>query len=164
MAAVDPGKLAGTAGKGEISLPDAVINRFLAEELGRSSGPLAGASIETLDDDVVGIRIELRGPRLIPMPRIVARIDRQPRLPHSAVLGLEWSVPGLGKVGLVASPILTHLNALPEGLRAEGDRLFIDIASLAARHGCGEWFAHARRIEVHSRRGVVLLQAEFRIT
>jgi hypothetical protein len=164
MPAVDLAKLVGTTGKGEISVPDAVVNRFLADELGRSTGPVAGASIETLDDDILAIRIALRGPRLLPVPKIVARIDQQPRLPHPAVVGLQWSVPGFGPLGMVAAPILTYLNALPAGIRAEGDRVLVDIRSLAEKQGLAEFLRHGQRLEIHTRQGALLLQTEFRIT
>jgi hypothetical protein len=164
MPALDLTKLAGTSGKGEILVPDAVINRVLAAELDRSTGPVSGATIETLNDDILAIRIALRGPLLLPVPKIVARIDQQPRLPYSTSLGLQWSVPGLGPLGLVAAPILNYLNAMPAGIRAEGDRVRIDIAALADTHGFAQILCHAQRFEVHTRQGAVVLQTEFRIS
>jgi hypothetical protein len=161
---VDLAKLAGTSGKGEISLPDHVVNRFIADELGKAAGPVSGASIDAQDNDALVVRISMRGPRLLPVPTIAARIEQQPQLPQSAVLGLRWSVPGFGPIGLVAAPLLQYLKALPEEIAVDSDRLFIDLAAVARKQGLGDMLRHAERLEVHSRRGALVITFQFAIS
>lgn len=163
-------ELAGAAISAEIPLSDTVLNRLIGERLDRSAGPISAAHVEALDDDTFSAELTLRGPRMLPTVRIVARIEQQPMggpegpplHKREPVLVLRWSIPGMGPLGLLAAPALTFLKALPRGIRAEDDRIVVDVAEVLRSHGLGEWGRYLSTLRVHTRRGAVLVQFELR--
>jgi hypothetical protein len=160
---VDLDELAGTSIAAEIPLSNDLVNRLIAQRLAASPSAIAAAHAEAQDHDNVGIELSLRGPKLLPAVRIAARIDRQPDLPRAPVLGLRWSVPGLGPLGLLAAPALTWFKALPPGIRADGDRLDVDIGAVLRSQGLGELLPYIAALQVHTRRGAFLVRFELRI-
>ena len=149
-------ELAGGHAEGEIPLTDAVVTR-LARRYVPASAPVSDLQIEAQDGDVISIQAALRGSRMLPQVRIVARIERQPELPHSPVLGLRWSVPGLGPLTMFAGPLLSVFKALPPGIDADGDRITVDIAHLLRSRGLGELLPLLKRLHVTTRRGVIVI-------
>lgn len=155
-------ELAGTAISAEIPLSNGVLNRLIGERLARSAGPISAAHVEALDEDTFSVQLSLRGPRILPAITLVARIEQQPELPDSPMLGFRWSIAGMGPLGLLAAPALTFLKALPRGIRAEDDRIVVDVAEVLRSHGLGEWGRYLSKLRVHTRRGAVLVQFELR--
>jgi len=154
-------ELAGTSLVGEVPLTNAVVNRLIAERLAASSGAVSAVHVEALDDDRFGAQLSLRS-KMIPSIRIVGRIEEQPQ-PQRPILGIRWSMPGIGPLGMFAGPALTFLNALPRGLRAEDDRILVDVSELLRSQGLGDLLPFIARIEVHARRGAFVLQFELRV-
>ena len=100
---------------------------------------------------------------MIPTLRIVARIEEQPE-PHRPVLAIRWSMPGLGPLGLLAGPALTFLKTLPRGLRAEDDRILVDVAELLRAQGLADLLpVYFRKVQVHTRPGAFVLKFEVRV-
>ena len=59
---IDLSTLTGAAAAGEVSIPDQVANRFVADQLARSAGSaVSGLSIEAEEHDTLTIRMSLRG-------------------------------------------------------------------------------------------------------
>jgi hypothetical protein len=154
-------ELAGTLLVGDLPLTNAVVNRLIAERLAGSSGPVAGVQIEALDDDTFSAQVSLRS-KLIPSIRIVGRIEEQPQLPQRPVLGIRWSMPRMGPLGMFAGPALTFLNALPRGLRAEDDRILVDVAQLLRSQGLGDLLPFMAKVELHASRGAFVVKFELR--
>jgi hypothetical protein len=92
----------------------------------------------------------------------VARIEDQPE-PQRPVLGVRWSMPGLGPLGLLAGAALSWLKALPRGLRAEDDRILVDVAELLRAQGLGDLLPVVSKVQVHTRRGAFVLKCELRV-
>ena len=155
--------LTGASISGEIPLTNELINGFIAQRLAAAQGVVAAAHVDAQDEDHIGVELSMRGPRMLPSVRMVARIEQQPELPHPAVLGLRWSIPGMGPLGLFAAPALTWLKALPPGIRAEGDWIVVDIAEALRSQGLGELLRYLSKLRIHTRRGVVVVQFELRI-
>jgi len=155
--------LAGATISGEIPLPNDLINRLIAQRLAASPSAIATAVVDAQDNDNVAVELSMRGPKLLPSVRIAARIDRQPDLPHAPVLGLRWSLRGMGPLGSLAALALTWLKALPPGIRADGDRIDLDIADVLRSQGLGELLACVAALQVHTRRGAFVVRFELRV-
>ena len=146
----------------DLPLTNAIVNRLIAERLEASSGPVSAVQVDALDDDTFSAQVSLRL-RMIPTVRIVGRIEEQPQLPQQPVLGVRWSMPHLGPLGLLAGPALTFLKALPRGLRADDDRILVDLAELVRSQGLEDLLPYIAKAAVHTRRGAFVLQVELRV-
>ena len=165
MLGVDLEELAGAAISGEIPLRDDLVNRVIAQRLAASSSAVCAVRVEAQEDDHIGVEMTIRaGTMTLPTVRIAARIDRQPDLPHSPILGLRWSLPGLGPLGLLAAPALTWLRALPPGIHADGDRIDVDAGALLRSQGLGELLPYIAALQVHTRRGAFVVRFELRVS
>ena len=156
-------ELNGTAFSAEIPLPAAVINRFLTQKLAATQGPIANALVEPRGDQRIDITLALRGQRLLPTLRIAARIEQQPQFPHPAILGLRWSLPGMGPLGLFAGPALSFFKKLPPGIQVEADRLSVDLGELLRTQGLGELIDYVTALEILTRDGGFILRVAARI-
>jgi hypothetical protein len=155
-------ELSGATLAAEIPLTNAVVNRLIGERLAAASGPVSAVQVDALDDDTFGAQVSLKS-KLIPTLRIVARIEEQPE-PQRPVLAIRWSMPGLGPLGLLAGPALTFLKALPRGLRAEDDRILVDVAEVLRAQGLGDLLPVVSKLRVHTRRGAFVLKFELRVS
>ena len=162
LGGTDLQEFAGAALIGELPLTNAVINRLIADRLGAATGPMSSVQIDALDDDTFSAQLSLRA-KVIPTLRIVARIEEQPQLPHRPVLGVRWSMPGIGPLALLAGPALTFLKALPRGLSADDDRIVVDLAEIVRSQGLGDLLPYIQKAQVHTRRGAFLVRFELRV-
>jgi hypothetical protein len=153
-------ELRGATVAAELPLTNAVVNRLIAERLAAASGPVAAVQVDALDDDTFSAQLSLRT-KMIPPIRVVARIEEQPE-PQRPVLGVRWSMPGLGPLGLLAGPALSFLTTLPRGLRNEDDRLLVDVAELLRAQGLADLLPFISKVQVHTRRGAFVLRVELR--
>ena len=147
---------------GELQISNEALDRVIATRLAELSGPIAGAQIEALDDDTFTAQLSPRA-RLLPAVRIVARIEQQPELPDRPRLGLRWSIPGMGPLGLLAAPVLTFLKALPPGIQADEDRIVVDIGDLLRAQGLDDLLRHVSRLRVHTRMGAVIVRFDLTV-
>lgn len=156
-------ELAGICITAEIPLSNELVNRFIAQRLAATQRVITAAHVEAQDDDNLSVELSMRGPRMLPSIRIAARIEQQPAFPHSAVMGLRWSVQGMGPLGLFAAPALTWLKALPPGIRADGDRMAVDVGAVMRAYGLDDLLRYVAKLQVHTRRGAFIIQVEMRI-
>jgi hypothetical protein len=155
-------ELAGATVAAEIPFTNAVVNRQIAERLAAKSGSVSSVQVDALDDDTFSAQVAMRA-RMIPTIRIVARIEQQPE-PQRPILAVRWSMQGMGPLGMLAAPALTFLKALPRGLRAEDDRILVDVADLLRSQGLGDLLPYIAKVRVHTRRGAFLLRFELRVS
>jgi hypothetical protein len=157
-------ELTGATVVAEIPLTNGVVNRVIAERLAAASGPVSAVLVDALDDDTFTAQVSLRA-KVIPAIRLVARIEEQPE-PQRPVLGIRWSMPGLGPLGLLAGPALSFVKAflktLPRGLRTEDDRILVDVAELLRAQGLAELLPFISKVQVHTRRGAFVVKCELR--
>jgi hypothetical protein len=152
--------LAGSFVAGELPIPEGVVNRLIAGRLAASGVPVSEARIEAHDDDRVTVRLELRGPRLLPGVTIAAQIEQQPSFPEPGVLALRWSMPGMGPLARFAGPALSLFGATPPGVRIEGDRAEVNIPEVLRSRGLGDLVRYIGGLRVHTRRGTVIVGFE----
>jgi hypothetical protein len=155
-------ELSGATVAAELPLTNAVVNRLIGEQLAGTSGPVSAVQVDALDDDTFSAQVSLRA-KMIPSLRILARIEEQPE-PHRAVLGIRWSMPSLGPLGLLAGSALSFLKTLPRGLRAEDDRLLVDVAELLRAQGLGDLLPFISKVRIHTRRGAFVVKFEMRVS
>jgi hypothetical protein len=156
----EPGDVAGASLNGELPISNAIINRLIADALKGRDLPVARVTFEAQDDDRMLVHLDLRGP--LPNIRMALRIDQQPQ-PDNPVLGLRWSLPGIGPFAAFATPALAFFKALPPGIRVEGDRIFINIRELATERGFAEPLNYLRKLQVHATGGRMLATFDIRI-
>jgi hypothetical protein len=161
IAGADLQQLSGTTITAEIPLTNAVVNRLIGERLAAHPGPVSAVQVEALDADTFSAQLSLKA-KMIPPLRIVARIEEQPE-PQRPVLGIRWSMPGLGPLGLLAGPVLTFLKTLPRGLRSEDDRILVDVAELVRAQDLADLLPFISRVRVHTRPGAFILKCELRV-
>ena len=149
-------ELAGGVIEGEIPLTDALVNRQIETQLASMQAPVTRARVETLGGDAFTVHLTMKGP--LPSVRIAVTIELQPGLPQSAVLGMRWSMPGLGPLAMLAAPALSFFKALPPGIGVDGDRIAVDIGVLLRSRGLGDLLPLLTRLRVTTRRGAFVVQ------
>jgi hypothetical protein len=88
---------------------------------------------------------------------LTLHIERQPRFPDDPVLILRLAGPG-GLLSL-ASGAMKFLNVLPAGIRMDGDLVFVNLATLAANNGGGEFLQFVKGLEVTTEPGLFVVHA-----
>jgi hypothetical protein len=162
LAGSDLSELAGATAAADIPLTNTLVNRVFAERLSRSQGPVSSVEVEALDEDTFSARVSLRT-KMIPTLTIVGRIEDQPELPLRPVLAIRWSMPRVGPLGLFAGPALGFLKVLPPGLRADDDRILVDVEELVRSQGLGDLLPLVTKLQVHTRRGAFVVRVELRV-
>jgi hypothetical protein len=154
-------ELTGTTIDAEIPFTNLVVNRLIGERLAAASGPVSAVQVEALDNDTFSAQVSLRA-AMIPTMRILARIEEQPE-PQRPVLGIRWSIPGLGRLALLAGPALAFLKTLPRGFRAEDDRILVDVAEVLRAQGFADLLPFLSKVRVHTRPGTFVLKFAMRV-
>jgi hypothetical protein len=155
--------IAGASVSGEIPVSESVINRALAEQLSQSGAPLSGLRLEAHEADAMTAYVTLRRPSFVPSLRVMLRVEQQPRLPDAPILGLRWTLAGMGLLTRVAGPALALFNALPPGIHVVGDRLLVDLRRLSESQGVGDLLRYVSRLQIGARAGVVVIRFELRV-
>jgi hypothetical protein len=159
---IDLQEVAGATVSGEIPIAAAAINRIIADRLGAAETPVASAIIEPHDDGRIIAYVKLRA-RIVPPLKIDARIEQQPELPDRPVLGLRWSIPGLGALALFVAPALAFFNkSLPRGFRVQGDWVGVDIHELMRSRGLDDLVPYLTGLQITTREGRVVVQFHVR--
>jgi hypothetical protein len=146
----------------EIPVPDAVLNRLIAQALAGRESVVSAVEIETGEGDRFAAHVIVRGPRLIPQLKVHAEIERQPEFPGLPVLVIRWSLPNLGPLAMMAAPFLANLKGLPRGIAIDGERAFINVAELLETRGLGDLLPLLRRLELHTTPEHAVLRLEMR--
>ena len=155
---LEPGDIAGAYVAGQLPLTDSAVNRLIAKRLW-SHPHIASVQVASQDQDVAFVRIELRS-RVVPPVNIVVRIERQPSLPGDPTIVLRWSMPAAGPLAMLAGPVLGFLKKMPEGVRIDRDLITVDLRTLLRARGLEEVLGLVRRVALHTRPGVFVLQFE----
>lgn len=147
---------------GQIPVPITAVNQFVTAQIAQRDTPVSSVQIDAQGNDTFTAHVVPRA-RFLPSMTILARIERQPELPGDPVLWLRWSIPGIGKIAFFAAPALALFRALPQGIRADADRIGIDVREVLASRGLGDLVGYLRSLRVHTRPGVFLAEFEVRV-
>lgn len=152
-------ELAGARVSGEVPIPATVLNALLAAQLRERQVPVASVVVEPRDANLVLVHVRLRS-SLVPPLTVHACIDEQPRLPASPMLGIRWSLSGLGVLGRLASPVLSLFALLPPGISVDGDRIVLHLEQMLAAKGHADVLPLLHAIEVSSAEGHLIVRFE----
>ena len=159
---LDMSDLAGASASGVVALSDDLLNRLIAARLRASATPIESVHIEARPGNVFLVRVRPRSGWL-PTLTIEASIAGQPSFPDAPVLALQWSLTGLGVLARLAGPALAILDALPPGIRVDGDRADLDLAELLRARGHDDVLPVVRELEVTTEAGRVVARYVIRV-
>lgn len=152
--------LAGSVVAGEVPVTSELVNRLIADKLATSGAPVTSAEVVVLENDAFTVHVRPRAP--LPMLRLDMVIDRQPELPAQPMLGLRWTVRGLGPLALLAAPVMAYLKKLPAGVRMDGDRVWVDVEEIFRQRGLGDVVPLLTGIRVTTRERRFVIAFELR--
>jgi len=135
--------LAGSRVSARIPVSQSLLNRLAAEALQGSTAPVRGIDIQPRAGDQFEVVIRLTWP-FVPPLKVAVIVERQPQFPASPALVFRWSL--FGALGVLASRLIASLDRLPAGVRLDGDRLVLDIPTLAGP----EPAAMLRSLQLHT--------------
>ena len=84
----------------------------------------------------------------VPPLKVTFIVERQPQFPASPVLVLRWSL--LGAMGAIASRLIASFDRLPAGVRLDGDRLVLDIPTLAGPELAAMLLPALKSLQLHT--------------
>ena len=152
--------LKGARASARVPVAEELVNELLRDALPRA-GPVSEARVRPHARNRFDIQVKLARPAFLPPLNITAVIERQPELPVSPELVLKLSsLPG---VMSFAGGAAAFFNVLPPGVRMQGERVFVDIAELARRHGQGDLLELVRQLHVTTEDGSLVLELELGI-
>jgi hypothetical protein len=148
--------VAGAEASATIPLSDRLVTR-LALEGKPPTAPISELDLRALEGNRFTARVRLSKPAWVPPMTLTLHIERQPRFPEDPVLILRLAGPG-GLLSL-ASGAMKFLNVLPPGVRMDGDLVFVNLATLAANNGGGEFLQFVKGLEVTTEAGRFVIRA-----
>jgi hypothetical protein len=154
-------ELTGAHVHGEIPLTSRVLNTLITERLQASKTAVTTAEVQVRRDGELFVRVQLRQ-AFVPPVIVGLRIERQPDLPRSPVLGLKWWLPGMGALAALAAPVLSFFKAGPPWLTVDGHHLLLDLARLLREHGADEILPYLGSLRVGTREDALLVWFELR--
>jgi hypothetical protein len=140
-----------------ITLPvtDRLVTRLISSRL-PASLPIKELDVRAAAGNQIAVRVRLLRPAFLPAFTIGLIIERQPLLPSSPVLVLRI---GLDAMGALAGMAMRFLQVLPPGLRMDGDRLYVDLATCLARYGAAEVLEYLTSFELTTTEGRFVVNA-----
>ena len=138
--------IAGSRVSARIPVSRALLNRVVADALPATTTPVRSVDIRPRAGDEFEVLIAVSWP-FIPPLKVTFVVERQPQFPASPVLVLRWSF--LGAMGAVVSRLVASFDRLPAGVRLDGNRVVLDIPTLAGPAGA-VLLPALRSLEVHT--------------
>jgi hypothetical protein len=137
-----------------IPLTENLVNEILAASL-PPTAPIRNVTLHLETGGRFSVRI---APRAALMPSITLKlaIDEQPRLPESAVLVLRMATLS-GLFGLAAGLVS---GLLPPGVRLEGERILVDLRTIAGQHGFAHLLDHVTQLGIATDEGRLVLKID----
>ncbi len=136
-----------------VPVSERLLNEAIAEGMPRSA-PVRDLHVRPLAGDRVAVRFRIGTSPLLPAITLTLSIERQPAFPGSPVLVLKMETSGLLAL---AGPALRFLNALPEGIRVEHDRIYVDLPTLLEVRGLAHYLGYINEITVNSVEGALVV-------
>ena len=154
LRATNFGELAGTRIQATIPIAETLLNAFVRDTMPPNL-PVREVSISPEHGNRLSVRVV---PKAMFMPALTVKLDieRQPEIPTAPVLVLRLAtMPGL--LGLAAAALP---QALPPGVRMQGEVILVDLLAMARHHGFEEVFGHLREVRVTTDQGRLILTVD----
>ena len=146
--------LAGSRVTAVTPVSEDLVNQIIAASL-PANAPVQSATIRPEAGDRFSVRIVFKA-ALIPTITLNLAVEEQPQLPASAVLTLRMVTLG-GFFGLASGALA---GFLPPGVRLNGERILVDLRTMAAQRGAGEIFDFLTGLQIHTAEGRVVLHVD----
>ena len=147
--------LAGTAVSAAIPISDQLISRVIAERI-PSTAPVREVLLAAHAGNQITIRVRVTKPGFLPPIQMRLAIEQQPVLPGSPILVLGIVSQGLASLAVNA---LKFVDVLPPGVRVDGRRFIIDLATLLERYGAAEVLTYLTDLKMTTLDGRVVVEA-----
>lgn len=151
--------LRGAEVSATVPVSERLLNEIVQEAM-PPSAPVRDIHISPQAGDRFLVRARLGASPLLPAFKVSVAIERQPDLPSSPVLVLRLE---LGALMSLAGPALRFLDALPPGIRMEGDRISVDIPLLLEQRGMRSYLDHLEQLRVNTTDGALVLSFRARV-
>jgi hypothetical protein len=147
--------LAGAEALATIPISDRLITRAIVQRL-PPSAPIRELEVRAHAGDQFTVRLRLTKPALMPSLQLRLAIEQQPDLPRSPILVL--GVVSQGLAGLAVNA-LKFVDVLPPGVRFDGRRFVVDLATILERHGTAEALTYLTDLSVTTVDGRFVVRA-----
>ena len=142
-----------------VPVSDRLLNEIITQAL-PASGRVRDVEVRARAGNRFAVRARIAGASFLPALNLTVAIDRQPELPDSPVLGLRLEMGGLLSL---AGPALRFFDALPQGIRIQDDRIYVDLAQLLSQRGLSGVLDHLEQFHVNTAEGSTILSLRARI-
>jgi hypothetical protein len=136
-----------------LPVSDRLVTRLIATRLPPSL-PVKELELRAGAANQISVRFRLTRPSFLPAFTVRLAIEEQPVLPSSPVLVLRIVADG---VGGLAGTALRFLQALPPGLRLDGDRVYVNLGVLLERYGASEALTYLTLLELTTMEGRIVV-------
>jgi hypothetical protein len=143
-----------------IPISERLLNEVIAATL-PASVPVREVTVRPQAGNRLAVRARIGRADFLPPVTVSAEIDRQAEFPDSPLVLRVLSLPGL--MGL-AGAALSMTAILPQGVRMEKDRVFVDLRAMLERAGYGEVVPFLEGVRVTSEEGRLLLDVSLRVS
>lgn len=138
-----------------LPVSDRLVTRLIAPRV-PASWPIREVEVRAAAGNQLAVRLRLARASFLPAVTIRLAIEQQPLLPLSPVLVLRIVSEGFA---WLAGTTLRFLQVLPQGLRLDGDRLYVDVAALLERYGAAGALHHLTSLELTTTEGRIVVAA-----
>jgi hypothetical protein len=142
-----------------IPVSDRLLNEIIAREL-PAGAPVSDVSVEALPGNAIAVRARLARAPMLPAIKLTFTIVRQPQLPQDPVLVLRM---GSSALMSLAGPALRFFDALPQGIRADGDLLLVNLRELLAARGADWLLPYLADLEITTGARALLVAFHVRV-
>ena len=136
--------IAGATLAADVPISEELLDRVIASTL-PAQAPVRAVTVRPEPGDHLSVRIVPKA-GFIPAMTLKLLIETQPDLPASPTLTLRMMTLG-GLFGLASGAIA---GWLPPGIHLDGDRIRVDLATLARARGAAELFQYLTKLQVHT--------------
>jgi hypothetical protein len=148
--------LAGTRASITIPISEELVSRTIAQHMSPRV-PIREFDLTAHPGDIIAIRVRPTKPAFAPSIRIRLKIDQQPVLPSSPILGLAVQSQG---IFTVLASALSVLGPLVPGVRFDGHRVMIDLAAILERRRAAYVLAYFSSLKLTTAEGQLIVHAD----
>lgn len=141
-----PGASAGFT----LPIAESFVTKLIAEAL-PATAPVGEVVFSAMPGDRFTIALRVLRPVFLPRVTLSFTIERQPEFPRAPELVLRVRVAGLSGIAALAAPVLRMFEAVPRGVRLDGERVHVDVAAIAEQQGAADLLRYVEALQVHTR-------------
>jgi hypothetical protein len=142
--------VAGAHASATIPVSEGLVTTLIQQQL-PATVPIRELDVRAHAGNRFTVRVRLSRPAFVPPISLNLLIEQQPQFPDRPVLGLR--VLSGGGLFSLAGVAIQFLNVLPAGCQMDGDRVAIDLRTLAEQRGMGELLDFVEHLEVSAEPG-----------